>query len=161
MNSQIGAGARIRIGDAAAPMNTANGGAASDADLDDVTEYLANFNISTPMGTVDITKLNADQDAFFRRHIAGLRNASATSNYGDDNAGTFERRIDGIQAGTAHVKGRGKVDVKVRPAGDGSGKIQYTFTAIPTDLGHTTEVEAELGGSLSWVIDGQITKSVQ
>ncbi len=151
MNSSIGAGAVILMGNAAAP-TTVTG---------DMTEYLSNFNIATSMGTVDVTKLNANLDAFFRKHIAGLRDATISANYGDDTAGTFERRIDAIMGGSVHTKGRGKVDVIVRPFGSATGRVQYAFTMIPTGMDQNTEVEAEVGGSFSGQVDGQVVISVQ
>lgn len=161
MESQIGAGARVYMGTAASPASSGTNTAAAHGGLTDMTEYLSNFNVTTSQGTVDVTKLNADEDAFFRKFIAGLRNGTASSNYGDDAAGTFERAIDAIQAGTAHTAGRGKVDLLIRPGGDGATKIQYVVTAIPTDLSANTEIEGELGGSLSWQMSGQIVKQLQ
>jgi hypothetical protein len=142
-------------------MNTTNGGAASDADLDDVTANLSGFSITSPMGTVDVTKLDADAEAFFRKHIAGLRDASATSKYGDDNTGAFVRRLDLIAAGVVHTLGRGKVDIRIRPYGTGAGLLQIAVTAMPTTIPIGIELETEIGGDVSWQISGQPVLSVQ
>lgn len=161
MISSIGAGGRIWMGDAAAPMNTANGGAGSDADLDDVSEYLGNFSFSSSQGTVDVTKLTADADGHWRKFIAGLRSGTANFNYGDNSSGFMVRRVDAIMSGSNHVNGRGKVDMRWRPFGTASGKVQFDFTVIPTDLPYGGEIEAEVGGSVSWQITGQVTISTQ
>lgn len=161
MNSNIGAGARVYMGSAATPNGSWNGGASNNAALVDVTEYLSGFNIATPEATVDVTKLNVDTEEFFRKFIAGLNTWTGSANYGEDKAGTFFRRAFAIRAGILHERGRSKVDVILRPFGDGSGKLQVRGTVIITDVPLNTEVEAEVGGSIPFQGDGPLVAELQ
>ncbi|MBW3635363.1 MAG: hypothetical protein KY445_02710 [Armatimonadetes bacterium] len=163
MANNIGAGARSYFGTAATPVLPFTTGqpTAAQRTAHEVTDSLTNFNVTTTQGTVDITKLSADRDAFFRRHIAGLNDANAGGRYGDDETGAFERRADAIQQGTAHPRGRGKVDFIHRPHGDGLGKIQYRGTMSIPSISSSNEVETEIGGDISYKIDGRIHKELQ
>jgi hypothetical protein len=162
MSNSIGAGARIYMGTAGTPVlpftTSATDGARA---AYDVTDYLKNINRTTAQATVDITKLSADKDAYFRSFIAGLRNATASGAYGDDQTGYMERRVDAICASSNHPRGRGKVDMIVRPFGDGAGKVQYRYTFIFTNVGSNTAIEEEIGGDISQQIDGQVYIELQ
>lgn len=158
---QIGAGTRILMGDAAAPHNLANGG--SDANLDDVTEYFTSFSFTNPMGTVDITTLKADLDAYARKFIAGLRNATVSGAYIEQDAGCdMLLRLDAISNGVVHPAGRGKVDFRLLIGGDNTGNAQVDGTLIVTDgVGTTVEIESPLGNSFSGQVDGELEISAQ
>lgn len=166
----IGAGGRIFLGSAADPMGAWNGGTAADADLDDVTGNLAASNLTTDMGTVDVTKLDADLQAYFRQFIAGLRGATVNGTFGDDTTGAFIRRLDAIATGTNHVPtggsttsqgGRGKVDFKVHPFGTATGRLVYYGTLIVTQAVLNSAVETEIGGTWTATIDGELALGVQ
>jgi len=160
-----GAAARIYMGTAAVPAvtgNTANRtGVATRGGLPEVVDTFRSVGIDTTQGTVDITKLGVDRYNFFRSFIAGLRGASGSAPFGDDAAGTFIRRLEAITAGILHARGRGKVDMIVRPQGDGAGKIQIFMTIIVTGFGATTEVETEFGSDMPFTVDGQPIWEVQ
>lgn len=161
MNSQIGAGGDVLMGTATAPNGTWNGGAAANAALTDVSEFLSGFSIATPTGTVDVTKLNADEEDYFRKFITGLNTWTGSLNFGDDKAGTMLRRAFAIRSGTLHARGRGKVDVILRPFGTGAGKLQARGTIILTDVPLNTELETEVGGSIPFQGDGPLVLELQ
>lgn len=157
----IGAGSRVYMGTAAAPMNTANGGAGSDADLGDITGSLTTCNLTSNMGSVDITKLNADVNAWSKSFIASLITASISGTYEDGADGAFFKKLFAIRTGVVHVNGRGKVDVKVKVGGATTGYLQLVFTMIVMDVPFDIETEKVLGGTFTGQVDGPVTVSAQ
>lgn len=163
MSFNIGAGGRLFMGTGAVPVLPFTTGVPTTLQIAayDVSSYLDNFNISTKQGAVDVTKMTVDLNGFFKTHVAGLNDADGQSKYGDDEFGTFERRVDAVQQGTLHPRGRGKVDVVIRPRGSASGYIQYRCTVSFTQIGGDTALEAEVGGPITFKIDGQLIKETQ
>lgn len=161
MAKAIGAGTVIMMGDGAAPMNAANGGAALDADLDVISGFTA-FNLGTSDGTVDITDLSIGAaEEWARKFIAGLSTHTIDGTYMDDPQGTLFRRMNAIKNGTAHVGGRGKVDVVLLIGGAVSGNMKWSFTILFTARPFNIGIDTPLGGSFSAQCDGKITVSTQ
>lgn len=162
MAKDIGGGARIRMGDAAAPMNTTNGGAADNGDLDELTDNLTEQSLTQAMETVDVTTLKVDANGFARSFIAALISNATNGNWLEDDVATmaFFKRCFDIRKGTNHVLGRGKVDMNIRPNGDGAGKAQLDFTILITQLDLNINFGA-LGGTFNTQIDGEVAFSLQ
>ena len=162
MAGSIGAGARVYMGDAATP--APNWATLTQAQLDafEVTGKINGISLSVKEGTVDITKLDADRQDFYRKHIAGLSDADGSTNYGEDDVtGAFIRRLLAIKNGKLHPKGRGKVDFMVYNFGAAAGRLKLNFTASFPSLGLNTAVEEEIGGDISLKVDGKIVDGVQ
>lgn len=160
MAAAIGAGTKILMCTATTPTSALNGG--SDSNLVDVTDFFTAFNLSSSIGSIDVTTLSIGAaEGWARRFIAGLRTNTASGNYLDSPQGTVFRQLIGIGNGTAHTKGRAKVDFQVKIGGAVSGNMKWDFTAFFTASPFDVGIETALGGSFSAQVDGLIAVSTQ
>jgi len=169
--AQIGAGARIYIGTGAVPspaltgINGLSGGTLTTFKTDyqiagDVNNYLYDAKVATTEGEVDVTKLGADVNGFWKSHIVALNDAKLTCKYdtgdGGDQTGAFIIWMQGIRTGILHTLGRGFADIVIRPFGDATGKLQIRGTLSIPSLSIDIATATVIGGDLSFSFTGPV-----